>query len=390
MRKSMKFYLGGAILFALPLFLTSCEGTLDDIFGKWDKPTGGNSSSEDIPEIIAKYEFSVTTLADVNLTEDITSLELTNETGTSLATAELSEGKYTVEKSKLASATTVWVKAIVGAGDDASTYVQKLTVDDLTTLEADKKLKMATLGDLMNSDGTFSAAAEDGKTAVGVIAYLGNDAFTEAIADGGGHGLVLCLKNAASNINWSTGVTAYELGESAKVDNADALKRTTDVSGYTNTMTLLGKDDPATNYPAAYKAYHYGEADGELAAPTGTTGWFLPSAQQWVKMQEGLGELDESVIVWDTWFDSDHTATDNWNTALAKAGTGKYDSMTNATQIRQYWCSSERNVTDAVRMAVDPNASSGAGNKCLRWFYKYKNTGGGPGAEFIVRPILAF
>ncbi len=38
MRKSMKFYLGGAILLALPLFLTSCEGTLDDIFGEWSKP----------------------------------------------------------------------------------------------------------------------------------------------------------------------------------------------------------------------------------------------------------------------------------------------------------------------------------------------------------------
>ena len=48
MRKSMKFYLGGAILFALPLFLTSCEGTLDDIFGEWSKPvTNSNETPSD-------------------------------------------------------------------------------------------------------------------------------------------------------------------------------------------------------------------------------------------------------------------------------------------------------------------------------------------------------
>jgi hypothetical protein len=37
--KSMIF--GGAILLVLSMSLTSCEGTLDDIFGEWDKPTSG-------------------------------------------------------------------------------------------------------------------------------------------------------------------------------------------------------------------------------------------------------------------------------------------------------------------------------------------------------------
>ncbi len=383
--KSIKTILA-AFALAMPLVLTSCEGTLDDVFGEWSKPAP-STVTPTVDEVI-KYGFQLTSLAGVDLTGDATSLKMSKADGTLVAEAEVSAGKITIKNTDLTAAaittaTDFWFEATIGTDK----YVAKVNIDPTAlSPETDKTLEMATLGDLMNSDGTFSAAAEDGKTAVGVIAYLGNDAFTEAIADGGGHGLVLCLKNAASNINWSKGTTAYELGESAKVDDADALKRTTNVSGYTNTMTLLGKDDPATNYPAAYKARTY----HDLTVPTWTTGWFLPSAQQWVKMQEGLGELDESVIVWDTWFDSDHTATDNWNTALAKAGTGKYDSMTNATQIRQYWCSSERNVTDAVRMAVDPNGNNSSGGKCLKWAYKYKNTDGGPGAEYIVRPILAF
>jgi hypothetical protein len=54
----MKFYLGGAILFALPLFLTSCEGTLDDIFGEWSRPSGNtntNSGSDSTPAASSNY-----------------------------------------------------------------------------------------------------------------------------------------------------------------------------------------------------------------------------------------------------------------------------------------------------------------------------------------------
>jgi hypothetical protein len=65
-----------------------------------------------------------------------------------------------------------------------------------------------------------------------------------------------------------------------------------------------------------------------LAAPAGTTGWFLPSAQQWVKMMTGLGGLKASDInKWYDWFDQSHTAVDNWEAAFKKAGSGNYDSM---------------------------------------------------------------
>lgn len=45
MRKSIKTILGGAILVALPMLLTSCEGTLDDVFGEWSRPTPGNNTN---------------------------------------------------------------------------------------------------------------------------------------------------------------------------------------------------------------------------------------------------------------------------------------------------------------------------------------------------------
>ena len=38
MKQSIRHFLRGLFLLALPLMLTSCEGTLDDIFGKWSRP----------------------------------------------------------------------------------------------------------------------------------------------------------------------------------------------------------------------------------------------------------------------------------------------------------------------------------------------------------------
>ena len=244
------------------------------------------------------------------------------------------------------------------------------------------------LGDLYYSDGTYSTTLQTGKTPIGVIAYLGTDNFTEnGTTVGGntfaGHGLVLCLKNAASGADaqWSTETSTLEFGDDAKVTDADGLKRTTSVSGYTNTKTLAEKTDAATKYKAAYAAKNY----TGLTAPAGTTGWFLPSAQQWVKMQEGLGGLAESAIVWGSWFNNDHSAATAWETAMAKAGEKgtAYDSMTDA--YLWYWSSSESSALLAVCLDVD--ATDTGDEYGFFWGNDRKDSTGGDGR---VRPVLAF
>ena len=244
------------------------------------------------------------------------------------------------------------------------------------------------LGDLYYSDGTYSTTLQTGKTPIGVIAYLGTDNFTEnGTTVGGntfaGHGLVLCLKNAASGADaqWSTETSTLEFGDDAKVTDADGLKRTTSVSGYTNTKTLAEKTDAATKYKAAYAAKNY----TGLTAPAGTTGWFLPSAQQWVKMQEGLGGLAESAIVWGSCFNNDHSAATAWETAMAKAGTKgtAYDSMTDA--YLWYWSSSEFSADRAVFLDVD--ATGTGGDYGFLWGYDIKDS---KNVDSRVRPVLAF
>ena len=243
------------------------------------------------------------------------------------------------------------------------------------------------LGDLFYSDGTYSTTLQAGKTAIGVIAYLGTDNFTEnGTTVGGsafvGHGLVLCLKNAASGADaqWSTETSTLEFGDDAKVTDATGLKRTTNVSGYTNTKTLAEKDGAATKYKAAYAAKNY----TGLTAPASTTGWFLPSAQQWVKMQTGLGALDESSITFDGWFDNSHTAADKWEAALQKVGSGNYDSMT--SEYLYYWSSSENSANLAVRLNVDATNTGGDYGFVWRVDRKDNNTN----SSYRVRPVLAF
>lgn len=280
------------------------------------------------------------------------------------------------------SASTYWFNATA----DSKPYIAKATVGTATTAGNyyQTTVKMATLGDLMGQDGKFYATSDAistaSTTAIGVIAYLGSDATTEAIANGGGHGLVLCLKNAASGVDaqWSTETSTRVFTNDELVTSADALKRTTNVSGYTNTKTLAEKTDAATKYKAAYAAKNY----TDLTAPTGTTGWFLPSAQQWVKMIEGLGGLTDGAPSWASWFDNSHTGATAWEAALSKAGSGNYDSMSGH---QMYWSSSEYSVNYAVYLSVDATGTGG----------EYGFSWGGINKDITysrdrVRPVLAF
>lgn len=246
-------------------------------------------------------------------------------------------------------------------------------------------LAVPALGDLYYSDGTYSTTLQAGKTAIGVIAYLGTDNFTENGTNVGGntfagHGLVMCLKNAASGVAWSTEYVSKFSGQ--EVTDVTGLKRTENVSGYTNTATLTVDEETAAKYPAASAAKNY----TTLTAPaTGTTGWFLPSAQQWVKMIEGLGELADGAPIFPaSFFDNDHTAVDKWEAALAKAGTAgtDYDSM---IPYLWYWSSSEWSAHDAVSLNVDAtNTGVGYG---FTWYINYKDNAG---SYRRVRPVLAF
>ena len=250
-------------------------------------------------------------------------------------------------------------------------------------------------GDLYYSDGTSSEMLEAGKTPIGVIAYLGTDQWSEngvTLRDNSttlqSHGLVLCLNDVAENVVWGTTGSVSEFGESLEVANLSGLMRTNDVSGYMNTKTLATRENAATDHPALYRAWSY----TALSAPATTTGWFLPSAQQWVKMLTGIAGLSDGDIKWQDFIDKDCVALARIETALAKAGSGNYSSMTD----RDFWLwtSTEGHSgagfvgRNATIMNIKTPLSDG--NYGFNFANEQKSMSYGSSHPVRTRPVLAF
>ena len=270
-------------------------------------------------------------------------------------------------------------------GTDTYTYPvftqMNLTVN---TFYQTIEIRLGKLGDVMGSNGKFyrnGLSMPSGVTPIGVLAYIGDDDTTEPTY-GCGHGLVLGLKNAASDVVWSTDNTLEFSGQ--EVTSTEGLKRTTNVSGYTTTLTLATKAGAsfATKYPAAAAAKTY----TGLTAPTGSMGWFLPSAQQWVKILESLGGLANGAPAFEGWFDNNHIGIDNIEAAMVLAGSGKYESMKSTPQ--WYWTSSEFSRYEAIRLSID--ATDQGAVYGLFWLSYEKTLNTSSIGTGYVRPILAF
>ncbi len=96
------------------------------------------------------------------------------------------------------------------------------------------------------------------------------------------HGLVMCVKNAATNQKWST---AWNISEFPK-ECATIADSYNDISGYGNCEHIRSSHGSFDNYPA------FKDADGyntTCPVPTTTTGWYLPSVGQLWDIFQNLG-----------------------------------------------------------------------------------------------------
>ena len=196
MKKITNKLVGGMLLLSVSMSLTSCE----DVLGHWEKPTP-IPITPTVEEVI-KYGFQLKSLAGVDLTGDATSLKMTKADGTLVAEAEVSAGKITIKNTDLTAASITaaadfWFEATVGTRK----YVAKVNIDPAAlSPETDKTLEMATLGDVILSDGKFYKAGTAG--AVAMIAYLGSETYDASFKNG----LAIALADEGS-MNWSTAMS---------------------------------------------------------------------------------------------------------------------------------------------------------------------------------------
>ena len=272
MKKITSKLLGGVLLLSLSMSLTSCE----DVLGHWEKPTP-TPVTPTVEEVI-KYGFKVTDLGGVDLTGTVTSLKMSTDDGP-IAEAEVSGGKITIKAEKLSGITSAidfWFEAEIGG----KPYIAKVNIDPTTlSPETDKTLEMATLGDVILSDGKFGVAGTAGQLAK--IAYLGNDA---EINTDYNHGLALALADVSDPMEWcdQTSATCLDAGHQYNSE-ADAKG---DLAGIDNTDALVGTTphNHGDNAAKAARGYNSG------IYPDGTSEWFLPSAGQWDKMITAAGD----------------------------------------------------------------------------------------------------
>ena len=88
----MKIFMGAAML-GLPMMLTSCEGTLDDVLGKWDRPTNNNGEKDGTESEIEKK-----LVAFDEVIKDGSTFDVTFKFNTKDVTVNFKKenGKYTV------------------------------------------------------------------------------------------------------------------------------------------------------------------------------------------------------------------------------------------------------------------------------------------------------
>lgn len=211
---------------------------------------------------------------------------------------------------------------------DGSTYV---------TTRAIRFMEPMKIGDILYDDLSYSTTLIDGKNPIGIIFYLSAKDENKRLANTAEAkalgriptGLVLALKDATlennkiyhnnagiqSNLGkykeyknqflWCTGI----LNEGSKDDKIyDVNEKLTDeteltncindgktcyndFSGLANCQFIWnghGQYGNVENYPAFNAAKHYNETN---PVPDNTTGWFMPSAAQWLEVIQGLAGI---------------------------------------------------------------------------------------------------
>ncbi len=191
------------------------------------------------------------------------------------------------------------------------------------------------------------------------------------------HGLVMSVKNAGTDLMWSS-----EFNDFGDLENCKSKEQcNADISGLWNYNAVIAYakgENKLSSYPAFEAIDKWNAENSEHKAPENTTGWYLPAVGQWYDFFHNLGDLPDwgSASVSDDnyyWSGQSESVLSNVNTFFSPLGDGNYD----AFGYQRFWSSSEFSNNYARDWAV----YSGADVYCY-WFDKRRS--------YDVRPVLAF
>lgn len=157
-----------------------------------------------------------------------------------------------------------------------------------------KVVRAAAVGDYYYSDGTYSATPNSGKTMIGVVFWIGDPTKDDAalLADHPGctHGLVVALTHIPTT-PWQSNFGAFDSMVGAWIDaNTDYTDissswgqdvRRNSIAGYNNTKAIEAFNAASANSSWQVEAVQAAvEFRSQVAAPDGTSDWFLPGIKE--------------------------------------------------------------------------------------------------------------
>ena len=181
MKQLFKHLMGGMLLMAMPLMMTSCEGTLDDIFGEWSRPTPGSSTGGAVTSIGLDADEMKLTVGDKGqLTAKV------DPAGTAVTWSSDKEEIATVDANGLVTAVAMGTAIITAkAGDKLATCtvtvtpglstpltVEAITAGTITITNPQSGMKYSTDGGTTKTEMTSTtniSVAEGDK-----VAFYGN------------------------------------------------------------------------------------------------------------------------------------------------------------------------------------------------------------------------
>ena len=214
-------------------------------------------------------------------------------------------------------------------------YYVTINLNDIDENDGRFSKGEAEVGDFLCSDGsviTPEDVSTSNKTPIAIIFS------TETSATDKAHGwnyYAMALKNVHDGGETGTyewGSTSTDVSGIINTSTSTWQTRTSDMEGRTNTSFIN-----TSSYPAGYAAMT--TFASQVAAPSGTSGWFLPSSGQWYYILVNLGGMSATPGYAWGWGPGSSTAASNLNSKLSKVGSGNYDSFSDSNEY--YWSSSE-------------------------------------------------
>ena len=163
MRSIKSMMMGGAILLGLAMCLTSCEGTLDDIFGEWSRPSGNNDNTK---TSVTSIELNKETL-ELAAGETGQLTATVDPSGTAVTWSSDKEEVATVDANGLVTAVAAGIATITAkAGDKSATCEVTVTANPAAVPLTMEAITAGTIKVTSPQDGMQYSLNGGAKTAV--------------------------------------------------------------------------------------------------------------------------------------------------------------------------------------------------------------------------------